>query len=212
MELWLDTVNLNVIKIANELGILKGVTTNPSLLAACQDVEATLISLLEIQDGPITCQVTVSDAEGMTQQGLAYEKISERIIVKVPVTQEGLKAIHSLAEREIDTMATVIFDYRQYLLAAKAGASYAAPYFSSIQGAGKNAEGEFERMCNFKQRYGLNTKILAASLQDLQQLETCLKFGVDAVTLKDDLFLKFIEDNPLTLQRVTKFQEAWHSR
>lgn len=212
MELWLDSIHLNLVKKANDLNVLTGVTTNPAILAACENVEETLTSLLEIQEGPITCQVTMSDARGMIQQALAYERISERIIVKIPVTQEGLKAIHALAEKDIDTMATVIFDYRQYLLASKAGATYAAPYYSSILNAGNNAEKELQRMCTYKQHYGLKTKILAASIKDFQQLETCLDLGVDAITLKDDLFLKFIEDHPLTVERIQKFHETWDSR
>ncbi len=212
MEIWLDSINLDLVTQVKCLGILYGVTTNPSILAESDPIELTIASLLDLQEGPITYQVTSTNAKEMIQQGLGFVKISPRIIVKVPVTQEGLKAIHSLSRNGVATMATVIYDYRQYLLAAKAGAQYAAPYYSSILKSGGNADAEIERMCKLKGRYGLQTKILAASLQNLQQLETCLDLGVDAATLKEGLFRQLIANNPLTLERIDTFNQAWNHR
>jgi len=209
MELWLDSIDLSLISRAKKMGMLYGVTTNPSILANSRQIEATIQSLLSLQDGPITIQLTATKAEDMINQAIALKGISDRIFIKIPVSEEGLIAIHALSAKGIEIMATVIYSYRQFLLAAQAGASYAAPYFSSMEKEGIHASSEIERMCNIKERYQLKTKILAASLQNLDQLDTCLQLGVDAVTLKDAIFLKFIEDHPATMKRVESFLKTW---
>lgn len=205
MEIWLDSVNLLLIQKAAKMGILHGVTTNPAILAESDQIDLTIANLLKSQNGPITYQTVATSAEGMIEEGFALQQISARIIVKIPVTQAGLQAIQVLSQQGIHTMATVIFDYRQYLLSAKAGAFYAAPYYSSILKSGGNADQEIERMCKAKERYQLKTKILAASLQTLDQFITCNDLGVDAVTLKDPLFLQLVEDHPTTLERLEQF-------
>lgn len=212
MEIWLDSINEELIAKANTWGILDGVTTNPAILAESDQIESTIKALLAVQKGPITCQITSDRSDEMLSQALYFAQISDRIIVKVPVTQEGLQVIHRLSQKGIKTMATIIYDYRQYLLSAKAGALYAAPYYSSIIKAGGNADHEIARMCKSKERYGLKTKILAASLQNLQQFDICADMGVDAVTLKDAVFMKLMEDHPVTLERVEAFLEAWNKR
>lgn len=205
MEIWLDSINAKFIQKAKEMGILHGVTTNPSLLANSEDKQKTIQSLFDLQDGPVTVQVTSKIASEMITQGLALEELSEKMIVKIPVTQEGLKAIHALSAKGVETMATVIFTYEQYLLAAKAGAVYAAPYYSAMVNAGLNVEDIISRMCYMRDRYGFPTKILAASLQTLDQIKTCIDLGVDAITLKDPLFEEFTANNGLTLEREKKF-------
>jgi transaldolase len=208
MEIWLDSININLAKKGKNLGILHGITTNPAILSESNNIENTINRLLDIQEGPITYQVTAATAVDMIKQGLAYKKISKRILVKVPVTQEGLKAMHNLSQRGVSVMATIIFDYRQYLLATKAGAHYAALYYSAIINAGGDANHEIARMCKLKERHGLQTKILAASIKNLQQAETCLDLGVDAITLKDFEFQQFMQDHPATLHRQEKFLRA----
>ncbi len=210
MEIWLDSINFDLVKKANGLGILHGVTTNPAILAESSDREKCIKNLLELQSGPVTYQVTASSAKQMILQGLAFKAISDRLIVKIPVTQEGLNAIHVLSQKGIQTMATVIFDFRQYLLAAKAGAHYAAPYYSAILKAGGDADSQITRMCKLKERHHLPTKILGASFQSIEQIEACIDLGVDAVTIKDVLFLDFIADHKETLHRMDLFQQAWN--
>lgn len=205
MELWIDSIHLPLIKDASMMGILHGVTTNPSILAEYKNWKDVILTVLEAQKGPVTIQVNAKNADEMIEQGLLFEEISERVIVKVPVTQEGLKAIHNLSSRGIETMATVIFKYQQYLLAATAGATYAAPYYSSMENAGLKAIDEMSRMCYLRDRHGLSTKILAASIQNLDQMQTCLDIGVDAITLKDSVFQSLIEDQKNTLERMEKF-------
>lgn len=212
MEIWLDSLNEDLIVQAVEMGLLFGVTTNPSILADSPNIDSTISTLLNSQPGPITYQLTANNSTEMIGQAKTIHAISDRIIIKVPVTQEGLKTIHQLSQMRIPTMATVIFDYRQYLLAAKAGALYAAPYYSSIVKAGGNADQEILRMCQIKKQYGFSTKILAASLHTLQQFDACADLNVDAITLKDALFHKLIQDHPFTIERVQIFEEAWKSK
>ena len=133
MEIWLDTAEVELIESAKGMGILHGVTTNPSIVAKSNvRLEDLLEKLLLIQDGPVTAQVTAQDALKMIEQGESLYQFSNRIMIKVPVTKEGLKAIHGLSLKKIQTMATAVFDSNQVLLAARAGSTYIAPYFFSI--------------------------------------------------------------------------------
>jgi transaldolase len=130
MEIWLDTAELDLVQTAKEMGILHGVTTNPSIIAKSKmGMEDLLEKLLQMQPGPVTAQVTAEEAPEMVKQGSSLRQFSNRIIVKVPVTTEGVKAIYGLKLLQIPVMATAVFDSNQVLLAAKAGAAYNAPYF-----------------------------------------------------------------------------------
>jgi TalC/MipB family fructose-6-phosphate aldolase len=205
MEIWIDSIDTSLIVKAKAFGLLKGVTTNPSILKSSSSKLQTIETLLEIQQGPITLQVQSFNSEEMIQQGLAYREISDRIIVKIPVIQEGLKAISALKEKAVPVMATVIYNARQYFLAAQAGADYAAPYINAIQDTGIEAEIELSKMCKIKSNYGFKTKILAASIATLEQIDFCLNVGIDAMTLKKEIFEQLIENDPHTIQRVEKF-------
>ena len=133
MEIWLDTADLKTLEQAKQMGILFGITTNPSIVAKSQwGMEELLEKLLQMQKGPVTAQVTADQAPAMIQQGEALFRFSNRMVIKVPVTAEGLKAIHALTEKKIPVMATAVFDPNQVLLAASAGAQYIAPYFSAF--------------------------------------------------------------------------------
>jgi len=204
MEVWIDSIQLDTIRTAKALGLLHGVTTNPSILPKSKEL-LTIQLLLDNQEGPITVQVRDKDSCSMLEQALALEEISERIIVKIPVTQEGLKAIHVLSKKGIQIMATIVFSASQYLFAAKAGATYVAPYYSGINKSGLNADQELMHMLDMKERYKFPTKLLAASLQNLEDIQRCIDIGVDAITLKDSLFFEWIKDHPLTQERERNF-------
>ncbi len=204
MEIWLDTINLELVEKAAKMGVLHGVTTNPSILAkAAPHPLDALQMLLEVQKGPVTCQVVADEAKKMIEQGEMLYSISERIIVKIPVTKSGLEAIRYLHSYQIKTMATVVYHPRQALLASLAGAEYIALYFSRIQDAGQDALNTARQMLN------LPSKILAASLRTVEQIEQLSEINIDAITLKDPLFEAFTADHPLTLENIKSFQQEW---
>ena len=208
MEIWLDTANIDLIKKAKQLGILHGVTTNPSILAKeNREPSAILNDILKVQSGPVTAQVMSEDCRGMMEEADYYQSISKRILVKIPVTQEGLKAIHQLSRQSIPTMATVIFHPNQALLAALAGADYVAPYVGRMESAGENAFEMLESMSKIFANYHFETKILAASIKDTKRVNKCAEIGIHAVTLKDEVFNMLIGDNELTLQSLAQFSK-----
>jgi transaldolase len=210
MEIWLDTADLELIKNAKQMGVLHGVTTNPSIIAKSQlEPEDLIGKLLLIQNGPVTVQVTANRSAEMIRQGEVVSRFSNRIIIKVPVTREGLKAIHGLASQKIPTMATAVFDVNQVLLAARAGAAYIAPYFSTICEADQDGLEQFKAMFRLIDRYKFTSKLIAASLKSNEHVRQCAEMGAHAVTLKEDVFLAFIEDHPETLKRMDRFSKDW---
>lgn len=210
MEIWLDTINLALIEKACQLGILRGVTTNPSLLGRSKNHAQTLEQILHLQPGPVTVQVTSRDSHTMIKQGKFLYEISDRIITKIPTTEEGLKAIKELNKSEIPTMATMIFHARQAFLAISAGAKFVAPYLGGMLQEEPNAWSELEDIYKFIQHYQFPAKILVASLQNLEQVDTCARMGLHAVTLKDPLFSALIQDDEMTLQREENFLLEWN--
>jgi TalC/MipB family fructose-6-phosphate aldolase len=212
MQIWLDSINLELIRKAKKLGVLYGVTTNPSLLSRSPRPFETIQALLDAQEGPITVQVIAEEAPEMIHQGKQLHEISSRIIVKVPVTTEGLETIHALSKNNIRTMATVVFHPHQALLASLAGADYIAPYLSHMQKSDPDALSQLETMLKVVNHYGMKTKILVASLRTQDQISLCLKMGAHAITLKDAIFKEMVEDHEMTLQRVEIFTKDWSAQ
>ncbi|CDZ80336.1 putative transaldolase [Candidatus Rubidus massiliensis] len=209
MEIWLDSVNLEFIQKVNKLGIMTGVTTNPTLLSKTKDPLKIIERILQIQPGPVTVQVTASHAEEMSLQGTRLQEISPNIIVKIPCTEEGLKAIKDLSENKVNTMGTAIFNTRQALLCALAGAKYVAPYLSHMQQEEPNVWSVLETMFHMTRNYKLNTKILVAAVQNLEQFDQCSAIGLPAITLKERLFSELIQDHERTLERIDVFLTDW---
>jgi transaldolase len=210
MEIWLDTANLITVQKAQQMGILHGVTTNPAIAARSKvALEDLLQSLLKAQSGPVTAQVVASLADEMVKQGEALAAFSERIIVKIPVIREGLQAIHTLTQKKIPVMATAVFDINQTLLAARAGATYIAPYFSHICEEDQDGINEMRAMVQMIQHYGYSSKIIAASLRSTEQVRECCTLGIDAVTLNEKLFEEYIEDHPLAIKALARFDREW---
>jgi transaldolase len=210
MEIWLDTADLELIENAKQMGVLHGVTTNPSIVAKSKlDPEDLIEKLLNIQSGPVTVQVTANSAPEMIQQGEIVSRFSNRIMIKVPVTSEGLKAIHGLTQKKIPTMATAVFDVNQVLLAARAGATYIALYYSTICEADQDGLEQLKAMFRLIDRYKFTSKLIAASLKSSEHVRQCVEMGADAATLKEDVFLSFIENHPETLKRIDRFSKDW---
>lgn len=208
MNIWLDTTNAKIIQTAVRFGVLTGVTTNPTLIAQTKRKEQHVLKdLLHYQEGPVTAQVTSLDVAEMVQQGQSLYSFSKRIIVKVPVTQAGLEAIHLLSRQGIPTMATVVFDVQQALMAALAGAAHVAIYITRIEKAGKNPWDILASILKIFQNYKLKTKILGASISSVEQVLKCAEMGINAVTIKEEVFGKLIADSPLTQESVKQFLE-----
>ncbi len=208
MKIWLDTINLDLVAEAGKMGILFGITTNPSILSKAKNVEKTLMSLLGLQEGPVAVQVTAQDAEAMIEEGMHISKYSPRLIVKVPVTQNGLRAIKELTKRNIPVLGTGILHLSQALLAANLGASYIAPYFSHI-GKIANAEEVLEKMVTILRLNRYETKLMVASLKSVDDIIFSARIGADAITIKDDLFMKLVADQASWEKTSQKFQSDW---
>ncbi len=209
MEIWLDTVNLEVVSDAAKTGIVSGVTTNPSILSRTKNVEETLTHLLDLQNGPVAVQVTTQDSENMIEEGISIFEFSNRMIVKVPVNNNGLIAMHQLYEKQIPVLGTAIFHPKQALLAANLGAAYIAPYFSHIGEIG-NANEILKTIVTILRANNSKTKLLVASLRNLDDFIYCALIGADSVTIKDDLYYKLVADHHLSEKFTQKFLSDWH--
>lgn len=209
MEIWLDSVNAQSIKKATRLGLLSGVTTNPSIVAANErPLENLLKDLLHEQEGPIAVQVDEGEIFEMVQQGQSFYAFSNRIIVKVPVTQNGLEAIQLLSRQGIPTIGTTIFYPHQALMAALAGANYVAPYLKHIEKNGEDPWQILKTIIQIFQNYRIKTKILGASLSSIEHFIQCASIGIYAVTVKENLLEQLIGNQPLTMQAL----EAFHAK
>lgn len=206
MNIWLDSVDLKLIALGHKLGILSGVTTNPSLIGKSgHSLEENLKEILKCQSGPVTAQVTTADHSSIVEQAETLHDYSDRIIVKIPVTQEGLKAMNALSHLEIPVMATAIFTPYQALLACHNGVKYIAPYYSRMNSPLDAIEGILLTL----DRYNYKTEMVVASLKTSEDLDDCFHIGVDAVTLKDDLFNHLIEDQSGTFEALDQFSKDW---
>jgi TalC/MipB family fructose-6-phosphate aldolase len=210
MEIWIDTVNLELIQALARLPFFTGVTTNPIILAKAGTFSPKLVhTLLDIQPGPLCLQVTAYTAPEMVVQAKQFREYSDRIIIKVPATQEGYIAIRMLADLHIPTLATAIFQPQQALLAAKAGANYIAPYLSHIANSGADVFATLQSMLTIYRNYNLPTKIMAASLTTLSPLIQCAELGIPAITIKDDLLQELVKDHTQTTEWSKKFAATW---
>jgi TalC/MipB family fructose-6-phosphate aldolase len=213
MELWLDTTDLDVIKHANKLNILTGVTTNPLLLSKAEaDPETTIKKILDVQPGRVAVQVTEGELMPIIEQSRRLSKLSDRVIIKIPAINDGFHAISFLEKEGICTLATTIFETRQIIFSAMTGASYAAPYLSRIDQATGNATSvvgdgqEIIKLNNYK------TKIMAASVTRLEQFIWCAKIEIGAITLPKNLYSELFSSNAVIEKCMDDFDAAWKSK
>ncbi|MCH9627354.1 MAG: Fructose-6-phosphate aldolase 1 [Chlamydiales bacterium] len=201
MELWLDGVDLEAVDHAKELGLLHGVTTNPSILAQ-RSPKKVLTELLKRFSGPIAIQVTARTAAEMVEEGKDLAEYTSRVIVKVPATEEGIEAIAKLTHSEIPTMGTVVFTPLQAFLAAQAGARYIAPYFSHI---GESAFEVTQAIHDLLKLHQLPAKLCVAALKTPDQVQECVVRGYRSVTLKPDLFKKCLTPPSQVREQLERF-------
>jgi len=211
MKFFIDTANLAQIKEANELGILDGVTTNPSLMAkeGIKGSEAVMQhykTICELVDGAISAEVISTDYEGMVEEGKKLAAIHPNIVVKVPMIKEGIKAIKWFTDHGIKTNCTLIFSAGQAILAAKAGASYVSPFIGRIDDSSWDGVQLIEQIANIYAVQGIETEILAASIRNALHIVRCAEAGADVCTCPLDSILGLLK-HPLTDIGLAKFLE-----
>lgn len=212
MELWLDTTDEETIVEANRLGILSGVTTNPSILSKekCSP-EDSLKRLLTIQSGYVAAQVTAEDLFGMLKQAEKLAKLSSnnRLIVKIPASQDGFRAMALLKKQGIATLATTVFETKQLILSSFAGADYIAPYFNRINTIMGNALNTLEEMQTTIHAQQFSIKIMAAAIQSAQQVCDCARIGVPAITIPVSVYKEMFSGSSYVKESLEKFKEDW---
>jgi len=187
MRFFVDTANLEQIKEAQALGVLDGVTTNPSLMAkeGIKGEDAILqhyINICNIVDGDVSAEVLSVDYEGMIKEGEKLAALHEQIVVKVPATKDGIKAVKYLSEKEIKTNCTLVFSPGQALLAAKAGATYVSPFIGRIDDTSSDGIALIEKIVDMFNYYDFGTQVLAASVRHTMHIIQCVEVGADVAT------------------------------
>lgn len=202
MLFFLDTANLDQIREAKSLGILDGVTTNPSLMAkegivGEQKVYEHYKNICEIAEGPVSAEVISTDYEGIIREGKILSEIDENIVVKVPMIRDGIKALRWFSTQEISTNCTLVFSAGQAILAAKAGATYVSPFIGRIDDVSWNGVELIRQIANIYAIQGFDTMILAASIRTPLHIVDCAEAGADVVTCPLNSILGLLK-HPLT--------------
>lgn len=209
MKFFIDTANLDEIREASSFGLLDGVTTNPTLLSReTGDPREILREITKIVDGPVSAEVTALDAEGMVAEGLELKKIADNIVVKIPMTLEGLKAIRVLKGHGIDTNCTLIFSAVQALMAAKAGARFASPFVGRLDDIAHEGMELIEQICTIYRNYGYETEVLVASIRHPIHVVQAALMGAEVATIPASV-LRQLSKHPLTDSGLEKFLADW---
>jgi transaldolase len=211
MKFFIDTANVDEIREAAALGLLDGVTTNPSLLAREADkgtVTDTLKEICSIVPGPVSAEVVSLDAEGMVKEGKELCKIADNIIIKVPCIMEGVKAIYTFSAEGIETNATLCFSANQALLVAKAGATYVSPFVGRLDDIGQRGMDLIADIVEIYENYSFATQVLVASIRSVQHVYEAALLGADVSTIPFNVIGQLIK-HPLTDSGIEKFLADW---
>ena len=209
MDLFLDTANLKEIKEGSEWGFLKGVTTNPSLIAKEGRKQKDIISeIVKMVDGPISAEVTANDSENRIKQGHElYQLDPKHIVIKLPITMDGLKACSVLHKEGIPTNRTLCFSVSQALLAREAGATYVSPFLGRLDDNGWDSKKLIQDLVTLKKANGYTTKIICASIRNVAHVETCALLGAVIATIPYKVMVKLVK-HPLTDAGLESFAKA----
>ena len=213
MKFFVDTAIVEEIKKANDMGVICGVTTNPSLIAKSgRDFAEVIKEITDIVDGPISGEVkaTTQDAEGMVAEGREIAKIHPNMVVKIPMTVEGLKAVKQLSAEGIKTNVTLIFNANQALLAARAGATYVSPFLGRLDDISVPGVDLIETIAEIFDIHGIETEIIAASIRNPIHIIDCAKAGADIATVPYGVLEKMLH-HPLTDAGIEKFQKDYEA-
>jgi len=211
MKFFIDTANLEQIKEAQELGILDGVTTNPSLMAkegisGHENIINHYKKICDIVDGDVSAEVISTDFEGIVKEGEFLASLNPQIVVKVPMISEGIKAIKYFSEKNIKTNCTLVFSAGQALIAAKAGATYLSPFIGRLDDISSDGLTLISEIREIYDNYNFETQILAASVRHTMHIVDCAKIGADVVTTPLSA-IKGLLNHPLTDSGLKKFLE-----
>jgi transaldolase len=210
VKYFIDTANVDEIRKASELGIISGVTTNPSLIAKEGRVfEEVIAEITGIVDGPISAEVISLDAAGMVIEAMELQKIHPNIVIKVPMTPEGIKATSILSKDQIKVNVTLVFSVTQALAAAKAGAAYVSPFVGRLDDVGADGVGLLEDIMWVFQRYDIKTEVIAASIRNQEHMAKAAAAGVDIATIPYKVLMESLM-HPLTDQGIEKFLKDWN--
>lgn len=209
MRFFIDTANVNEIREVNEWGVLAGVTTNPSLVAKeGRDFVETLKEIIDIIDGPISAEVISLEAEGMIEEGEKLASLSKNIVIKVPMTVEGLKAVKHFTKKKIKTNVTLVFSATQALLAARAGATYVSPFLGRLDDISQDGLQLISDISEIFEMHDIETEIISASVRHPLHVVECAKMGADIATIPYKIF-KQMAQHPLTDAGIERFLADW---
>ncbi len=211
MKFFLDTANVDDIRKANDMGVICGVTTNPSLIAKeGRDFKQVVAEIASIVDGPISGEVkaTTTDAEGMIAEGREIAKIHPNMVVKIPMTAEGLKACHTLSAEGIKVNMTLIFSANQALLAARSGAAFVSPFLGRLDDISTRGTDLIREVADIFALHGIETEIIAASVRHPMHVTDCALAGADIATVPYKVIEQMIH-HPLTDEGIVKFQKDY---
>jgi transaldolase len=210
MKLFLDTANIDEIRQAASLGILDGVTTNPSLMSKENrgDYKEVLKEICDIVRGPVSAEVVSEEYEEMLRQGRDLAKIDDYIVVKIPLISDGIKAVKQLSAEDIKTNVTLCFSANQALLAAKAGATYISPFVGRLDDVGMDAMGIVADIIEIYENYAFSTQVLVASVRHTQHVLESATLGADVATVPYKVLMQMLR-HPLTDAGIDAFNRDW---
>ncbi|MBP1613601.1 MAG: tal [Bacteroidetes bacterium] len=214
MKFFIDTANLDQIREAHDLGVLDGVTTNPSLMAkegikGTENQRAHYVEICNIVQGDVSAEVIATDYEGMIREGKELEALNPHIVVKVPCIADGIKAIKYFSDKGIRTNCTLVFSVGQALLAAKAGATYVSPFVGRLDDIGEDGVVLVAQIVEMYRYYGYQTQVLAASIRNTKHILACVEAGADVATCPLSA-IKGLLNHPLTTSGLKTFLEDYH--
>ena len=211
MELFLDTANIEEIKKGASLGIISGVTTNPSLIAKeGRDLKEVVMEIVSLIDGPISAEVISLDYEGMVFEAKELSKLHPNITIKIPLTWDGIRAVKTLSEMNIKTNVTLVFSANQALLAARAGATFVSPFVGRLDDTGHDGIYLIEEIKAIYDNYGFKTKIIAASIRHPLHVTAAAKAGAHVATIPFKVLTQMFA-HPQTKEGIDKFLADWQT-
>ena len=210
MKFFVDTANLEDIREANDMGVLDGVTTNPSLVKAEGNVDfhERVLEICQVVDGDVSAEVTATEFDGMMEEAHALAQIHDNVVVKIPLIKDGIKALCALGEEGIKTNCTLCFSPTQALVAAKAGADYISPFIGRIDDISSDGMGLIEEIVQIYDNYGFETEILAASIRHPTHVKRAALAGADVATMPFSVLTNLL-DHPLTDRGLERFLADW---
>lgn len=209
MKIFIDTANVDDIRKANDLGVICGVTTNPSLIAKeGRDFKEVVTEITSIVDGPISAEVISLEADGMVEEAKELVKIHKNIVIKIPMTLEGLKAVKRLTALGIKTNVTLIFSATQALLAARAGATYVSPFLGRLDDIGMNGLNLIEEIVDIFDMHNIETEIIAASIRHPVHVIEAARLGAHIATIPYKVIVQMTK-HPLTDAGIERFLKDW---